>query len=106
MNMKRLSAILFILAISTISRAQFTETEVRNMTTQASEQELVIQCSRFLQENFYHFAEIITNRLIELDPDNANYQYRKGFIVLGMRTDHEAAIKHLSRATKKIQKKL
>jgi outer membrane protein OmpA-like peptidoglycan-associated protein/tetratricopeptide (TPR) repeat protein len=102
--MNKISALVFLLLTANLSRAQFTETEVRNMANQASEQELVIQCSRYLQENFYHFAEIITNRLLELDPDNANYHYRKGFIVLGMRTDHEAAIKYLSKATKKIQK--
>lgn len=102
--MRKFSAIIWMLLFTTFLRAQFTETEVRNMANQASEQELVIQSSRFLQENFYHFAEILTNRLLELDPDNANYHYRKGFIVLGMRTDHESAIKHLSKATKKIQK--
>ena len=97
-----------ILALSFVfnqSIAQFTEVEVRNMATQASERDLVIQSSRFLQENFYHFADILTSRLIQLKPDNANYNYRKGFIELGMRTNHTDAITYLTKASKaKIQK--
>ena len=86
--------------------AQFTETEVKTMISQASEKELVFNCSRFLQENHYHFAELITNRLLEINPESPNYNYRKGFIVLGMRRDETTAIKYLLKATKdaKIQK--
>ena len=86
--------------------AQFTETEVKNMISQASEKELVFNCSRFLQENHYHFAELITNRLLEINPESPNYNYRKGFIVLGIRRDETSAIKYLTKATKdsKIQK--
>ncbi|MFM7682894.1 MAG: OmpA family protein [Bacteroidota bacterium] len=85
---------------------QFTETEVKNMISQASEKELVFNCSRFLQENHYHFAELITNRLLEINPESPNYNYRKGFIVLGMRRDEVTAIKYLTKATKgsKIQR--
>jgi len=88
------------LIISSLSRAQFTEVEVKNMVNQASEKDLVINCSRFLQENYYHFAELVVNRLLEIKPDNPNYNYRKGFIVLGMRRDESEAIKFLTKATK------
>lgn len=81
-------------------RAQFTETEVRNMINQASEKELVVNCSRFLQENHFYFAELVTNRLLEINPESPNYNYRKGFIVLGMSRNESIAIKHLTKATK------
>lgn len=103
--MKKIIALLLFLPIFG-SFAQFTETEVKNMINQASEKELVFNCSRFLQENHYHFAEMITNRLMEINPESPNYNYRKGFIVLGMRRDEVEAIKYLTKATKgsKIQK--
>jgi outer membrane protein OmpA-like peptidoglycan-associated protein/tetratricopeptide (TPR) repeat protein len=103
--MKNLILLFLLLPFSKLF-AQFTETEVRNMISQASERELVFNCSRFLQENHYHFAELITNRLLEINPESANYNYRKGFIVLGMRRDEVSAIKFLTKATKgtKIQK--
>jgi outer membrane protein OmpA-like peptidoglycan-associated protein len=103
--MKKLAFVILLLSFSRVF-AQFTETEVRNMIGQASEKELVFNCSRFLQENHYHFAELITNRLLEINPESPNYNYRKGFIVLGMRRDEVSAIKFLLKATKgsKVQK--
>jgi outer membrane protein OmpA-like peptidoglycan-associated protein len=43
---------------------------------------------------------------LEINPESPNYNYRKGFIVLGMRRDELAAIKYLTKATidSKIQK--
>jgi outer membrane protein OmpA-like peptidoglycan-associated protein len=103
--MKKLISLLLFLPVFGVF-AQFTETEVKNMISQASEKELVFNCSRFLQENHYYFADLITNRLLEINPESPNYNYRKGFIVLGMRRDEVAAIKFLTKATKdsKIQK--
>ncbi len=104
--MKKLSFVFMMLLTVKSLFAQFTEPEVKNMITQASEKELVFNCSRYLQENHYHFAELVTNRLLEINPESANYNYRKGFIVLGMRRDEVSAIKYLLKATKgsKIQK--
>ena len=87
---KFISLILFLPLFSVY--AQFTETEVRNMISQASEKELVFNCSRFLQENHYHFAELITNRLLEINPESPNYNYRKGFLALEIRKDYLGAI--------------
>jgi outer membrane protein OmpA-like peptidoglycan-associated protein len=104
--MKKITLVFLLFLTATTLRAQFTEPEVKNMITQASEKELVFNCSRFLQENHYHFAELVTNRLLEINPESPNYNYRKGFIVLGMRRDEVTAIKYLLKATKgsKIQK--
>jgi outer membrane protein OmpA-like peptidoglycan-associated protein len=103
--MKKIVFLILLFPLNTIF-SQYTETEVRNMIGQASEKDLVFNCSRFLQENHYHFAELITNRLLELNPDSPNYNYRKGFIVLGMTRDEVTAIKFLTKATKgsKVQK--
>jgi len=103
--MKKIILILLLAPVHNLF-AQFTETEVKNMITQASEKELVFNCSRFLQENHYYFADLITNRLLEINSESPNYNYRKGFIVLGMKRDEVVAIKFLTKATNgsKIQK--
>jgi tetratricopeptide (TPR) repeat protein len=80
--------------------AQNTELEVKTMINQASEKELLVNSSRFLQENHFHFAELTINRLLEIKPDSRNYNYRKGFVVLGMRRDENEAIKYLLKASK------
>lgn len=97
--MRKIISLLIFLPVIGL-RAQFTETEVKNMINQASEKELVVNCSRFLQENHFHFAELVTNRLLEINAESPNYNYRKGFIVLGMYRDESSAIKHLTKATK------
>jgi outer membrane protein OmpA-like peptidoglycan-associated protein/Tol biopolymer transport system component len=97
--MKKIISLLMFLPILGL-QAQFTESEVKNMINQASEKELVVNCSRFLQENHFYFADLVTNRLLEINPESPNYNYRKGFIVLGMSRDESSAIKHLTKATK------
>jgi outer membrane protein OmpA-like peptidoglycan-associated protein len=91
---------LFTILCSGVLNAQNTELEVKTMINQASEKELLVNSSRFLQENHFHFAELTINRLLEIKPDSRNYNYRKGFVVLGMRRDENEAIKYLLKASK------
>ncbi len=91
--------LVLVLLLSTFSlKAQYSEPEVKNLIATASEKDLVVQSSRFLQENFYHYADLITNRLLEINPESGNYNYRKGFIELDMRQDYIKAIKYLTKA--------
>ena len=85
-------------------RAQMNEEELNQVILNASEQELVVHNSRMLQENFFYFADKVANRLLEMNPESANYNYRKGFILLEMHTEFDKAIKYLNRATGKIEK--
>lgn len=91
---------LFTILCSGVLNAQNTELEVKTMINQASEKELLVNSSRFLQESHFHFAELTINRLLEIKPDSRNYNYRKGFVVLGMRRDENEAIKYLLKASK------
>ena len=91
--------LVLVLLLSTFSlKAQYSEPEVKNLIATATEKDLVVQSSRFLQENFYHFADLITTRLLEINPESGNYNYRKGFIELDMRQDYIKAIKYLTKA--------
>ncbi|MFM7388454.1 MAG: hypothetical protein ACKO5L_09865, partial [Bacteroidota bacterium] len=85
------------------SFGQMTESEVRKMVSAAEEPQLVTECSRFLQENFYYFADIVTDQLLKLNAKNGNYNYRKGFILLGLNRDPETALKHLELGSAKTQ---
>jgi outer membrane protein OmpA-like peptidoglycan-associated protein/tetratricopeptide (TPR) repeat protein len=91
------------LSISSIW-SQMTEEELNQVILEANEQELVIHNSRMLQENFFYYADKISTRLLEINPESANYNYRKGFILLEMHTEFEKAIKYLNKATGLIQK--
>lgn len=100
--MKKLNFIVALAAfllLSFKSISQFSEAEVKNLISQASEKELVIECSRMLQENFFHYADLITDKLLKINPESANYKYRKGFIELTMRQDYLKAIVLFSAAS-------
>lgn len=99
---KFLVSVLFLSSFSAFG--QMTEAEVKNLASQGSEQELLVNSSRMLQENFYYYAELLTNRLLELKPENVNYLYRRGYIYLEKDRNHAEAIKYLTKATAKIDK--
>lgn len=84
--------------------AQLTEYEVRQMTQTASEEELVIECSRMLQENYFYLSEIIVDRLLQINPTSANYNYRKGYVILDSRLDWIAAMPYFLVAITNIDK--
>ena len=101
--MNKILTITFGLFISLIGYSQQTEVEIKNVINKSSEQELIGENSRLLQENFFHFADLVADKLISYDKDNANYNYRKGFILLAMNQNHELAMNHLLKAIKKTQ---
>lgn len=92
-----------LLLVSSSVFAQITETEVKNMISKSTEQDLVGHSSRFLQENFYHFADLTVDKLLTFDKNNGNYNYRKGFILLGMNKSPEMALTHLQIASKNVE---
>jgi hypothetical protein len=83
---------------------QLNEFEVRQMTQTAPEEQLVVESSRMLQENYFFFAEIVIDRLLQINPTSPNYNYRKGFIVLDSRQDWVTALPYLQKALVDVDK--
>ena len=79
-------------------RGEITEQEVREMATSANENQLVMQASNLTQEGYLFYAEILVDRLLEINANSANYNYRKGFLCLSIRKDYVAAIPYLEKA--------
>jgi len=90
--------------IPLLGMSQLTEHEVRQMTQNAPEEQLVVESSRMLQENYYFFSEIVVDRLLQMQPNSANYNYRKGYIILDSRTDWVAAMPYLLIAATSVSK--
>jgi len=104
--MKISSVVLATLLIFSTSsfQAQVTEDMVREIARSTSQAELVRENSTLTQEGYLYYAEILADRLLELDPQSSNYHYRKGFLMLEIRKDYEGAIPHFVMATKDIDK--
>lgn len=96
--MRKIKLIIALLFLPLISFSQLTEGEVREMAQSATEQELVIQSSTMIQEKYYFHAEIVVDRLLIMKPESANYNYRKGFLILGSRSDYIEALPYLKKA--------
>jgi len=100
--MKYFLLLFSLICFSNLTFGQLTETEVKNMINASAEKDLIAENSRFMQENFFHFANLVADKLLVFNKENANYNYRKGFILLEMNLNHELAITHLMKAVKKV----
>lgn len=92
---------IFTLLFSVITIAvfgQFTDQEITDLINNADEKKLVIENSRLMKEGFFYQAEMIADKLLTLQPESPNYNYRKGFLVLEIRRDFMQAIPYLSKA--------
>lgn len=89
-------------AWSFTSFAQPLESDIRSKLNLLTEDELVIESSSLLQENFYFFSEIIIDHLLTLNPNSCNYNYRKGFVLLDKRLNAKEALPYLQKASKSV----
>ena len=105
--MKKFSFVIALLASIVMpfsGLSQITESEVKNIISESSEKELVMQSSSLLQENYFHYADLITDALLKKNPQSSNYKYRKGFIELTMRQNYLKAIDLFSSSIGSIDK--
>ncbi len=84
--------ILFIIPI--LGFSQITEKQLRLKCREASEDELIIECSNLTQEGYLYFASLVVDRLLQMDSTSANYHYRKGYLLLTSKFEYENAITH------------
>ena len=68
------------------------------MVENSTESQLVMQTSQMTQEGYLYYAEMAADRLLEINPESANYNYRKGFLMLDIRKDYAGAIPYLEKA--------
>jgi hypothetical protein len=57
--MKNLALFLSLICLPLLSHAQYTEYDVRKMVRESSEDQLVTDCSRMLQDNYFFFSETV-----------------------------------------------
>lgn len=100
--MKKL--LLLAILLPTVSVAQLTDEEVRDIARNAPEDELVRRSSEMIQQNYLYHAEFLVDRLLEIQPQSANYNYRKGFIVFTSRADYINGIKYFQNSVVEVKK--
>lgn len=99
------STILLTLLFPFLSSAQYDDKRVAELVRNGSESELVMESSIMIQEGYFYQAGTIVDKLLEIQPNSSNYNYRRGFIYLEMSTDFVKAQPYLEKAVLKTDKK-
>jgi len=103
-RMKILLFFSLVCTYCTIGFGQYKEGELETILTTYSEEKLVLESSRLLDVSYFATAEKLVDKLLEKNPENANYNYRKGFLVSEGRGNYAEAIPYLEKASKSISK--
>lgn len=101
---KWLVLLAFVPALLWGQKSEPTEKDIRLMVEKESEQKLVVQNTVLMQEGYSYYAEIIADKLLTLQPENPNYNYRKGFAVIDGRKNAKEALPYLVKALKNVNK--
>ena len=89
---------LVFLIFPSFLNAQMTDSEVMNLIQNESEQIIVAENSRMMQEGFMFHAEMLADKLLTFNSESSNYNYRKGYVTLILRNDHLEATPYLEKA--------
>lgn len=95
---------IFILTFCFSSFSQFTDIQVLKFIENESDQDLIERNTVFLLSGAYHHANMIMDEFLKKDPDNANYNYRRGFATFNSKADPRLAIAYLEKAITKVSK--
>lgn len=103
--MKRFNYFLFIvLFIPFLGFNQYDEAKLRAIINSASEQDLVVENSRMLQDGYFYHASLVADKLLQFDPESPNYNYRRGYIYLDLSNDFIKALPLLEKAVTDVDK--
>lgn len=98
--MKNLYSLLFILFIvPVIGFSQMTDEQIKTFLETASTKEMVQKNTVLLMDGHFPQSIMVIDKLLEQEPDNPNYNYRKGYALFNSVTDHNKAIPFLKKAS-------
>ncbi len=86
------------------SFSQVTEQEVLEIAQNGTEEEILQQNSLLIQNGYLYYASLLTDKLLSFKPESANYNYRKGYLLLATKGDYKNAINYFEKAVKDTDK--
>ncbi len=103
--MKKFILLSFSFLISVAAISQDTDAEVVDFVKDASAKQLVNKSTELLMNGRYRMAIIVADKLIEKEPSNSNFIYRKGYALSQQAEQIDEAIKLLERVVDNTTKK-
>lgn len=102
--MKKSYSLLLFCFLYFTSFGQMSREEMRKFLNDASEQELLMECSSMIQEYYYYNAEQVVDKLLTFQPESSNYNYRKGYLIINSRKDYASALPYFEKAILDVSK--
>jgi outer membrane protein OmpA-like peptidoglycan-associated protein len=102
MTMKNLLVLFVFLPL--VLFGQYTDKELTKLLESSSPGQLLRENTEMLLQENYHQSVLVIDKLLVTDPDNANYNYRKGYALLKYKSDFTEALPHLEKAVKNVKK--
>ena len=102
-----MNKLIFLLTffVSTLSVfSQMTDEQLNEFIKNAKKSELVVKNTEMNLDGLFYQSDKIADRLLEIDPDNPNFNYRKGYALLYLTLDHRKAAPFLKKASRKVTK--
>lgn len=92
------TTICFSLLIQFSGISQFSDRDILKFIEKESDQDLMERNTVFLLSGAFHHANMIMDEFLKKDPENANFNYRRGFATFNSKADPQLAIPYLEKA--------
>lgn len=96
--------LIVLLLLPIVSKAQMTDEQLKEFASTASKRELLDRNTILLMDGAFYQSIILSDKLLEKEPENANYNYRKGFALLHLSANHYLAKPFLLKASQQTNK--
>ena len=100
--MKKSYLLLIFSLVQLVLFGQKTKEEMTKFLNSATEQELLFECSSMIQEYYYYNAEKIVDKLLTIQPENSNYNYRKGYLIIVMMASTKVSLTGILSAIRRL----
>lgn len=84
--------------LSCAAFAQNDSLRLNYLLNEASEKEQVFECSNLMNDGYFYQANLLCDKLLEHQPDNCNYNFRKGYVLLELRNDFVHALPYMEKS--------
>lgn len=99
-NQFRIILLTSLILATFTGNAQFTDNQIIEFVKTASPKALLERNTVLIMDGNFYQSTIVADKLLELNPDNSNYNYRKGLALLNSSSDHYLAKPFLEKAIK------
>lgn len=99
-NLRSLLALLFLIPF--VSFSQMTNEQVERFLATATPREMIQKNTLMLMDGYFHQSIMVIDELLKSEPDNANFNYRKGYALFHSVSDYTKAVPYLKKASENV----